>query len=86
MAVDFGAAIMIGLVEARERWAMILAMLWLGGILLGAAPYLWALCRAARDEPRPRPADPQPAEPKAYGRRRCRGPASPGPGHRGLGR
>ena len=31
---------------------MTLAMLWLGGILLCAAPYLWALCRAARESAR----------------------------------
>ncbi|WP_274519180.1 hypothetical protein [Inquilinus limosus] len=36
----------IGMLEGR---IMIFAMLWLGGILLCAAPYLWALCRAARD-------------------------------------
>ncbi|WP_155888632.1 hypothetical protein [Inquilinus limosus] len=46
---------MLGLIEALEGRIMILAMLWLGGILLCAAPYLWALCRAARDSARPIP-------------------------------
>ncbi|MFE0758077.1 hypothetical protein ACFW16_29225 [Inquilinus sp. NPDC058860] len=45
----------LGLIEALEDQIMILAMLWLGGILLCAAPYLWALCRAARDAARPIP-------------------------------
>jgi hypothetical protein len=44
---------MLSLIEALEDQIMTLAMIWLGGILLCAAPYLWALCRAARDAARP---------------------------------
>jgi hypothetical protein len=45
----------LSLIEALEDQIMTLAMLWLGGILLCAAPYLWALCRAARESARPLP-------------------------------
>jgi len=45
----------LGLVEALEDQIVTLAMLWLGGILLRAAPYLWALCRATRDSARAQP-------------------------------
>lgn len=50
----------LGLIRALEDQMMTLAMLWLGGILLCAAPYLWALCRAARDAARPIPASREP--------------------------
>lgn len=40
---------MLGVIGALEERIMILALLWLGGILLWATPYVWALCRAARD-------------------------------------
>jgi hypothetical protein len=39
----------LGLIEALRDQIMTFALLWLGGILLCAAPYLWALCRAARE-------------------------------------
>jgi hypothetical protein len=38
----------------KER-IMIFTLLWLGGILLCATPYLWALYCAARDAARPIP-------------------------------
>ncbi|WP_186002605.1 hypothetical protein [Mycobacterium sp. KBS0706] len=45
--------LVLGLIEALEDSIMTFAMIWLGGILLCAAPYIWALCRAARDTARP---------------------------------
>lgn len=44
---------MSGVIEMLEGWAPSLAMLWLGGILLCAAPYVWALCRAASERAGP---------------------------------
>ena len=55
---------MLGLIEALEERIMTLAMLWLGGILVCAAPYLWALCRAARESARPLPPREPPRRPK----------------------
>jgi hypothetical protein len=50
---------------------MTFAMLWLGGILLCAVPYLWgyALCRVARDGARPLPLSPE--SPRRTGGLRC---------------
>ncbi|MGL4966329.1 MAG: hypothetical protein ACRC67_34220 [Inquilinus sp.] len=47
--------VVLGLIEALEDSIMTFAMIWLGGILLCAAPYLWALYRAARETARPLP-------------------------------
>ncbi|HEY9346675.1 MAG TPA: hypothetical protein VIQ53_15260 [Inquilinus sp.] len=47
--------LVLGLIEALEDSIMTFAMIWLGGILLCAAPYLWALYRAARETARPLP-------------------------------
>ena len=43
--------LVLGLIEALEDSIMTFAMIWLGGILLCAAPYLWAcaLCLVSRD-------------------------------------
>jgi hypothetical protein len=46
---------MLSLAGALEGHVMILGLVWLGGILLCATPYAWALCRAARESVRPAP-------------------------------
>jgi len=56
--------LVLGLIEALEDSMMTFAMIWLGGILLCAAPYLWALYRAARDTARPQPSRESPRRTK----------------------
>ena len=46
---------LLSLIATLKGHVMVFTFLWLGGILLCAAPYLWALCRAARDSARPLP-------------------------------
>lgn len=46
---------LLSLLADLKDHIMTFALLWLGGILLFATPYLWALCRAARDAARPVP-------------------------------
>ncbi|WP_225773263.1 hypothetical protein [Inquilinus sp. Marseille-Q2685] len=46
---------LLGLMAALKERIMIFTLLWLGGIVLCATPYLWALYRAARDAARTTP-------------------------------
>ena len=50
-----GTMTLLNFIGSLEGLVVCLALLWLGGILLCATPYLWALCCTARScEPRQR--------------------------------